>query len=321
MSATLYRRCPVCGKLGKLSIEPRPPENQYAYAVHCWSCLDGPAPTSADRERRAASVRWLGELAKALGCRAGDLLYDAPRYVEHLERGTVSNGGAPPPMRRFTTYGGLLDEGVLERFREDLSAPEHDGPRNWLERRGINERTWRRAGLGWVADYGFLVIPYEGGLFKTRSPRDRVPTFAMHGKGRSWPLYVPNPDRFPKRWCMVCEGEWDALRAESAALPAVSLPLGAATWRKEWQQQLWHSLGVERVYVCLDVGAERHAERIRDALLEGGFLAQVVDLRAVPFLMTRKNSDFSDWINNGGSRRQLLDYLGREGVAERQRAR
>jgi hypothetical protein len=224
VSKTLYLRCPVCGKLGKLSVEPRPPDSQYAYAVHCWSCADGPAPSPPG---------WLNRLAQALGCRSGDLLHSLTPY-EGLERGSLSNGGAPPPMRRFTTYDGQLDPGVLERFQDDL--PQYDTPKGWLARRGISERAWKAAGLGWVADYGFLVIPYEGGLFKTRSPRDGVPTFSMKGKGREWPLYVPNPARFPKSGCLLVEGETDALRAERngsgsyGTASASSVCTSASTW-------------------------------------------------------------------------------------------
>ena len=301
MSQTLYLRCPICQKLGKLSVEPRPPgsQSQYRYAVHCWSCADGPAP----------SPSWfLPKLAQALGCRTGDLLFSLTPY-EGLERGSTSNGGAPPPMAQFTDYHGLLDPGVLERFQEDL--PEYPTPQDWLARRGIKEHVWRKAGLGWVADYGFLVIPYPDGMFKVRSPRDSVPTFAMRGKGRAWPLYVPNPPRVStKGWCLLLEGETDALRAESSAIPAVGLPLGAAVWHKDWEFQL-SVAGVEHAYVCLDVGAEAHARECRSALLGADFAAEIVDLRSYPFNLYRKNADLSEWLNeqNGGARHILLDHI------------
>jgi hypothetical protein len=301
---TLYLRCPLCEHLGKLEVRRRDePHEDYSYWVHCWSCSDGDQKSPPE---------WLGELAKALGCRKGDLLTNPLPWVAHLERGTVKNGSAPPPTRSLVARDGTLDPGVMAHLADELARPEYEWPRSWLARRGIPEHIWKRAGLGWLADYGFLVIPYSDGLFKTRSPRDGAPTFNMPGWNRPWPLYIVNPKRLLYRsWVLLLEGETDTLRAEAAALPAAGLPNGVVSWHDRWARQLSY-LGVERVFVCLDVGAEHRAEHVAErlALWGGGSITpQIVDLRGLPFGLTKKNADLSDYLNNGGSRRELLAAL------------
>jgi hypothetical protein len=297
MSEHLYLRCPICDKLGKLEVQRLPQDRDYGWSIHCWSCSDG-SPLSPDG--------WLQRLAIKLGCRKGDLLGDPLRYVQHLERGHEANGGAPvrPPG---LAQGRLTVASRAKLHRQLLQARR---PWLWLNERGIDAHTIRLAELGYDQVHDALVVPYPKGFFKTRKPQASLPTLAMAGKGLSWPLYVVSEERLRRcGWTLLCEGEWDTLRAESARLPAAGLPLGVSTWRECWAQQLVDS-GVRSVVVCLDVGAEHHAERNASALRRQNLIdhAKVLDLRELG--LSRKNSDLSDYLNgHGGTRTALLDHI------------
>jgi hypothetical protein len=167
------------------------------------------------------------------------------------------------------------------------------------------------AELGYDRAHDVVVLPYPKGFYKTRMPEPGLDTWAMPGKGLAWPLYVVNEDRVQRcRWALLCEGDWDTLRAEASALPAVGLPQGAATWRQHWVQQL-ADLNVQTVVLCLDVGAERHAQRHAVALRgqkNPQLAVKVLDLRDLG--LTKKNADLSDWLQNGGSRTELRERIG-----------
>lgn len=95
--------------------------------------------------------------------------------------------------------------------------------------------------------------------YKTRQPGDGQQMRAVAGAGRPWPIYLgdwePEED-----WWLLTGGELDALRARSAGLPAVSMPLGVSNWRDEWAD----ALRGRRVVVCFDVGEEKFAEARAD---------------------------------------------------------
>jgi len=297
MKERLYLRCPLCNKFGKLEVQRVPTSSDYRYSVHCWACSDGSARSPNG---------WLDRLAAALGCRPNELLYEPLPHVQELEQGHACNGGAPvrPPglaKGRLTVASEMrMHRGLLRSRR----------PWRWLKRRGIDAHTIQLAGLGYDRKHDVLVVPYSHGFYKTRKPADGLPTFSMAGKGLAWPLYVVNEARLRRcGWCLLCEGEWDTLRAESARLPAAGLPMGAATWRPYWAKQLADS-GVRTVVVCLDVGAEAEAERVANGLRGEAAIEQAIILDLHDLGLTKKNADFSDYMNgHGGTRRALLDHI------------
>lgn len=164
--------------------------------------------------------------------------------------------------------------------------------------RGIGRRVLRTAGVRWDSAARRLVFPFdregETYAYKTRLPRPGAQMLACPGSGRPWWLYpgVPEGD-----WALLVAGELDALRGLSAGLPAVSVPLGAGTWRDDWTE----ALRAKTVAVCFDNNEGRFARRRVDALRSAGIDAYRVRLcrRLGP------KADLSDFLNAGGDPERL----------------
>jgi hypothetical protein len=191
-----------------------------------------------------------------------------------------------------------------------LASPE---PLRWLtETRGIALDVVRENLIGWDGDSDVLTFPmYSRGelvAFKTREARAGAHTIAWPGAGRAWPLYPEPSDR---SWALLVAGELDALRARSVGLPAVSVTLGAGTWRDEWIA----SLADRNVAVCFDNNEDAYADARAAALAAAGVKVKVLSLRQLG-LRTDKG-DLSDYLNSGGTADALVRELRRRREVQR----
>ena len=121
----------------------------------------------------------------------------------------------------------------------------------WLEARGIELEHARSNGLGVVTNPlpghehldGYLAIPYltdRGPVnisFRCIKNHDckEIPHHSKMGKkkGSGTNLYGVQALAWADEWCVVCEGELDALVYQQIGVPAVGVP-GAENWKPYW---------------------------------------------------------------------------------------
>lgn len=165
--------------------------------------------------------------------------------------------------------------------------------------RGITATVLKAAKVGW--DGRRLTFPMfdKGELvaFKTRLPRVGAQMIAWPGQGRSWPLY-PEPGDADE-WILLVAGELDALRGRTAGLPAVSVTLGAGTWRPHWTE----ALQGRRIIVCFDNNERTQAHQRVRRLRAAGVRARGLDLRTLG--LHEPKGDLSDYLNGGGTPEQI----------------
>lgn len=148
------------------------------------------------------------------------------------------------------------------------------------EERGLSLSVIKEARIGWDGKRLFFPFCRRGKPVghKTRLPRARARMHNARGKDRPWPLY-PEPKK-EWDWCLLVAGEFDALRGRSVGLPASSVPLGAGTWRKEWEEVL---RPLDLVAVCFDNNEHEIADERADLLREAGINAVWLDLFRLRF--------------------------------------
>lgn len=170
----------------------------------------------------------------------------------------------------------------------------------WLQDRGITTEVINEAGLGWNGTH--LVIPIrdlEGKVIFNKYRRD------PHAEDDGQPKYKYDPGTTAqlfnahklntKHSVIICEGELDALRLESAGYLAVTGTGGSSTFRDEWIELLKD----KDVYVCYDND-------------EAGIKGAVKVLTKLPAKMVYVPplygaKDVTDYLKNGGSFSLLLD--------------
>jgi hypothetical protein len=197
----------------------------------------------------------------------------------------------------------------LAEYVEELSVDRR--ARAYLRKRGLNERTVRREGLGFDPFANAIVLPvYEGKRLVNVRRRYLAPWHKSKIKGirgRPAALY-PRP---PKgRSVIVCAGEFDALvTSQNTRIATVTSTAGAGHWHAAWDR---HFAG-KRVAVIFDLGEQAAAEKRAEALCEvAGCDAWPVDI--VPLLTTGK--DLSDYWQQGGTSAALIAFI----TSERRRA-
>lgn len=126
--------------------------------------------------------------------------------------------------------------------------------RRYLNGRGIPDETINSNLLGWNGQR--ITIPIynrEGKVTSFRmakDPEDKRPGPKMFSTSGStvelygWDQVLKRPDQI-----VICEGEFDRLVLEANGFPAVTSTGGAATFRREWADEL---KAIEQVYMCFD---------------------------------------------------------------------
>lgn len=290
-----YYSCPVCGNGGgSANFAWR----KGRWLVGCYSCeADG-----------LVGGGYLRALAAEVGATAPELLTDPGRWLagRRVESGAAGRG----PGRRTLPTPGEVDE-----WSQWLLAS--DQPLTYLrDERGLGLDVIEAARLGWDGER--LIFPMFGpagevATAKWRLPRSGAQMVCWPGRGRDWPLY-PGVAR-EEGWTLVTAGELDALRARSAGLPAVSVTLGAGTWREEWTEDL---RGL-RVVLCFDVGEQWPARRWVRELRAAGVHARRLDLRRLRPEIHEHGTDLSDYLNGEGEAAEVAAASKRSPARRRRR--
>ena len=186
-----------------------------------------------------------------------------------------------------------------------------------LRERGLRRATLAHFLLGWDEVRGGFTLPIydeSGDLVNVswRAPKGRslalpsgkrLSKYRLAGRtaeGGGLPLY---PMPLPKGPLLLGEGEWDALVARQAGLPAVTGLLG-----KQWNSAWDRFVVGRRVAVAYDVGAEDDARRTVERLREAGARRAWV----VPLGLPEKGDDLTDWwVTYGRTADELLDLIRR----------
>ncbi|MCP4708058.1 MAG: DUF927 domain-containing protein, partial [Planctomycetes bacterium] len=108
----------------------------------------------------------------------------------------------------------------------------------------------------------------------------------------------------PNQPVFLVEGEKDADRLITEGLIATTTPMGAGKWREEYTEILR-----DRRVVVLpdnDAAGEKHAVRIANALIDVAAEVKIISLPDLP-----DKGDISDWLDAGGTAKQLLDNAAR----------
>lgn len=238
---------------------------------------------------RALGGTYLVELAGALALPSNATKDELVAALHRDGRPSRRPGPAPelPPTSTFDGWAARL-----------LSSPE---PLRYLtDDRGISLDVIEAARVGWDGNRLRFPSYLDGEVVaaKWRRPRPGAQMRSLPGKGRPWPLY-PAWLLPANGTVLLVAGELDALAGLSAGLAAVSLPLGAGTWRTAWTD----ALQGRRVVGCFDNNETDLARAAVERLRSAGIYARRLDLRRLG-LGTPKG-DLTDYVLGGGSVRQL----------------
>jgi len=145
----------------------------------------------------------------------------------------------------------------------------------------------------------YKVLRFKPKSFRTDRKMDGVRRVLYH---------LPEIIKASEVWLL--EGEKDCDNVRNLGLTATTSPFGMNHWRPEFAE----SLKGKKVRICLDVGAEREAEKRAQSLLEAG--AAEVKIIHLPGL-EREGQDISDWIemNDAKSNEELKTWL--EAIVEK----
>lgn len=184
------------------------------------------------------------------------------------------------------------------------------------ERRGLMEETIKKYELGWDARTRRLAIPIRNEfglavnirLYDLMKQWDSAKTISWkegYGKARLYPM-----DQLKGRRVFFFEGEMDTLLAISLGLPALTVTIGAATWKDEWNEAL---KGKEIILVPdMDPAGLKGLQKKVD-----GLKASRVSVVKLPLKGTKEEKDFTDWVMaKGGTAEQLRAMVEPEEVDE-----
>lgn len=264
-------------------------------AFPCPVCDGGSADVTYKLDKHG-EPRWFVGCWR-IGCGGGARYLDRLAATWDLSEGQTPETLAVEVMRRYGRRRRRAAEPLPSMEEVNEWARRLMGvwpPQEYLTvKRGISMQmlSWFR--VGW--DGRRLIFPMLDGreeiaAAKHRQPRDGAQMIAWAGSGRKWPLYpVPTSED----WILLVAGELDALRARTAGLPAVSVPLGAGYWDDRWTADV----SGRRVVVAFDVGEEKQAAERVEALRAAGVHTRRFDLRR---LGLGEKGDISDYLNGGG---------------------
>lgn len=236
--------------------------------------------------------RHLPSLADALDLDPGA---DKEEIVAALRRrGTRARRAEPEPLPSLAS---------VEGWHVRLMGSGGAQARAYLAGRGVSLREVESHWLGFNGKaLTFPMFDGDGELvaFKTRLPKDGAQMKAIAGSGRPWPLYPAVSRR--RGWVLLVAGEFDALAARSAGLPAVSVTLGAGYPGDRWDAWMTELAGL-RVDICFDNNEVEQARERVAALRAAGIDARRLDLRDLG--LTTPKGDVSDYLAGGGDPARL----------------
>lgn len=277
--------CPVCGLVKADATFTRGHRGGTLWLISCFVCKGAMEDNTA----------YLRVLAERVGAPSVSALLESPlEYVGHLRVHTERSS--------LTRAKKLPSEETVDRWCRKLFSRNGRAALTWLrEERGISASVLRRYDIGWTGKN--IVVPLRRGSalvnLKGRRPIRGTNMRSLRGRTAelgSFPLFGLSSN---DTWVLLVEGELDCLRGRSAGLPAVSVTLGAGTWRREWA----HELRNRRVVVCFDVDAQPQAARVVAALRDEGIVAHQLDLRRLG--VTGATADLTDFFDQGGDPRAL----------------
>lgn len=176
------------------------------------------------------------------------------------------NGTSPRPT------GGLGPEVAVYDYQDEegrvlFQAVRYDNPKDFRQRRMIPDSP-----TGWA-----------WGLRDTRRVLYHLP--ALLASGPEQPVYI-------------VEGERDVESLEAVGLVATTNPMGAGSWKPEYNAWLRGRHVV--VLPDNDLPGQKHAEQVAQELTPIAASVRVVSLPDVP-----ERGDVSDWLQQGGTPTQL----------------
>jgi DNA primase len=104
----------------------------------------------------------------------------------------------------------------------------------------------------------------------------------------------------PTDWAFIVEGERDVDRLHNEGLVATTCPMGAGKWDDSYSEFL-----SDRKLVAVipdnDEAGRKHAKQVAESLARVGVKARIAELPGLA-----KGGDVSDWLGNGGSKKELI---------------
>jgi len=146
----------------------------------------------------------------------------------------------------------------------------------------------------------YQVVRYAPKDFRQRRPDDKGDwIYNLEGVRRV--LYrLPELVSAPKQ-CRIAitEGEKDCDRLRDLGFEATTCPMGAGKWLPEYNQ---HFAGrVVDIYPDNDESGRKHALQVAESLYGTALEIRIVGLPGLP-----PKGDVSDWLNNGGTKAELI---------------
>ena len=222
----------------------------------------------------------------------------------HTEKGTWYD-------HENETGGGTLDLVMREAYPDTVKAAI-----SWLEEKGIKEKSQPErssqsrkieATYDYVDEHGDLV--YQVVRFSDKAFRQRRP----EGDGWSWsvkgvkqlPYRLPDMLGRPDATVLIVEGEKDADRLAAMGLVATCNSGGAG----KWPASLTPYFEGRKVVILPDNddAGENHAQQVAERLCHVADSVRIVRLPGLP-----NKGDASDWVNNGGTKAELVSLCKQE---------
>jgi len=221
---------------------------------------------------------------------------NGPRFAKVESPKTASNAPQPP-----TEESGAA------------MAQEHEPPRAWsgngYSHYSSGEREWGTN----LDEYIYRDASGQPYLRVVRTSAKQFPQYHWENdgwvKGKSTGPKIPY--RLPELLAapaaepvIVCEGEKDSDNVAELGLIATTNPEGAGKWSDDLNK--WFS-GKQVVYILED---NDHAGRAHASKVAAALCGIVPEVHVVSFPELPVNGDVSDWIEQGGTKAQLLERAG-----------
>lgn len=149
----------------------------------------------------------------------------------------------------------------------------------------------------------YQVIRFKPKGFKQRRPDGKGGWIQnLNGTGRVLYRLPELLKASMQDYVFVVEGEKDCDRLWVEGFVATTSPMGATNWRDEYTKFLQGRLVA--ILPDNDAPGRRHAEQVAKSLNEVAGQVRIVELPGL-----KKSGDISDWLDNGGTREQLMQLL------------
>lgn len=162
---------------------------------------------------------------------------------------------------------------LIEKCHNDL--PENI--RDYLHKRGIEDRLIQHFMLGWGNFYGEnrIVIPIKDvdghyaylKLRKDPFGKDNSPKYLFYPKGNDTAVFNFEAIReaINNDSLVICEGEFDCMVLFSKGIPAITSTTGVNSFKDEWIERI---KDIDKIYVCFDNDEEGQGDRAAAKLIE-----------------------------------------------------